>query len=356
MLASLATQLQGAGCHNLVIIPANGEGWLADQLAGTGVVVEPITLDAPLSRTCAQLETTLRRHRVSVAHSHEFTMAVYGAWVARRLGIGHLITMHGSRYYVKRWRRRLALRLAAALAGRLVAVSHELARHLSHDLWIKLARIRIIPNGVQVREAKRPSVREELHLAPTDPLLLAVGNLYPVKGHAYLIDALALLTEHHPPAHVVIAGRGELAERLRAHARDVGVSDRVHLLGLRSDIPELLRAADIFVLPSLSEALPLALLEAMFAGKPIVATSVGEVPSVLANGEAGLLVPPGDREALADAVAFLLSHPTAARALGERAAQRAAAEYDLSRMTERYAALYHDLIGASPALIEADTQ
>jgi glycosyltransferase involved in cell wall biosynthesis len=334
-----------------VIVPANGEGWLAHQLAGTGVVVERFILDRPLSRTCAQwLETTLRRHRIGVAHSHEFTMAVYGAWVSRRLGIGHVITMHGSRYYVKRWRRRLALRLAAALAGHLVAVSHDLARHLSHDLWIGLARVKIIPNGVQLREAKRPSVRDELHLAPTDPLLLAVGNLYPVKGHEYLIDALALLTKRHPRAQVVIAGRGELADRLRAHAVDVGVSDRVHFLGLRSDIPELLAAADIFVLPSLSEGLPLALLEAMSAGRPIVATNVGEVPSVLANGEAGLVVPPENREALADAVAFLLSHPTAARTLGERAAQRAAAEYHLSRMTERYAALYQDLIRASPVL------
>jgi glycosyltransferase involved in cell wall biosynthesis len=104
------------------------------------------------------------------------------------------------------------------------------------------------------------------------------------------------------------------------------------------------------VLPSLSEALPLALLEAMSAGRPIVATNVGEVPAVLANGEAGLVVPPGDREALADAVAFLLSHPAAARTFGERAAQRAAAEYSLSRMTERYAALYQDLIRAAPAL------
>jgi glycosyltransferase involved in cell wall biosynthesis len=357
MLASLAAQLQSAGCHNLVIVPANGEGWLARQLAGTGVAVERITLDRPLSRTCARwLETTLRRHRIGVAHSHEFTMAVYGAWVSRRLGIGHVITMHGSRYYVKRWRRRLALRLAAALAGHLVAVSHELAGHLSHDLWIKLARVRIIPNGVQLREVKRASVRDELHLGPTDPLLLAVGNLYPVKGHEYLIDALALLTTRHPRAHVVIAGRGELADKLRAHASDVGVSDRVHFLGLRSDIPELLAAADIFVLPSLSEGLPLALLEAMSAGRPIVATNVGEVASALANGEAGLVVPPENREALADAVAFLLSQPAVARALGERAAQRAAAEYHLARMTERYAALYQDLIRASPALSKSATK
>lgn len=345
ILASLAAHLQGAGSRNLVIVPANGEGWLARQLAGTGVAIECFTLDRPVSRACARwLEAVLRRHRIGVAHSHEFTMAVYGAWVSRRLGIGHVITMHGSRYYAQRWRRRLALRLAVALGGHLVAVSHELARHLSRDLLINPSRIKLIPNGVQLRKAQGPSVRDELHVAPDEPLLLAVGNLYPVKGHEYLIDALALLMRRHPRAHVVIAGRGQLANELRARARHVGVSDHVHLLGLRSDIPELLAAADIFVLPSLSEGLPLALLEAMATGRPIVASDVGEVRSALGDGEAGLLVPPGDRAALAGALDSLLSDRRAARTLAMRAQQRAAAEYDMSRMTERYAALYRDLL------------
>src|SRR5881396_2491455 len=118
MLASVATELQAAGTRNVVIAPAGGEGWLARELKGTGVRVESFRLTRPLSPAFAHwLEATLRRHRVDLAHSHEFTMSVYGAWAARRARIPHLFTMHGGRYYAARWRRRIALRVAAELSG-----------------------------------------------------------------------------------------------------------------------------------------------------------------------------------------------------------------------------------------------
>src|SRR5437867_11730680 len=120
--------------------------------------------------------------------------------------------------------------------------------------------------------------------------------------------------------HLAIAGRGPEETALRELARSLELSDRVHLLGLRDDIPNILRSADVFVLPSRSEALPLALLEAMRAARPIVATAVGEVPTVLQHGEAGLLARPGDVAGLAAALGGrLLMNPAAARTLGERA-------------------------------------
>jgi glycosyltransferase involved in cell wall biosynthesis len=125
------------------------------------------------------------------------------------------------------------------------------------------------------------------------------------------------------------------------------------LLGLRSDIGNLLAGADLFVLPSLSEGLPLALLEAMLATRPIVATTVGEVPTVLNGGRAGVLVPPGDAAALAGAVADLLCDPARARRLGAAAALRAADEYTLDRMTERYVALYANLLARQPGVDSA---
>src|SRR5205807_4507369 len=120
------------------------------------------------------------------------------------------------------------------------------------------------------------------------------------------VDAMSLLTSH-PDVHLAIAGRGDLADALSARARELGVAGRLHLLGLRSDVADVLAAADLFVLPSLSEGLPLALLEAMFAGLPIVASRVGEIPTALVDGECGVLVPPGDPAALAAAQARLLS-------------------------------------------------
>jgi glycosyltransferase involved in cell wall biosynthesis len=352
VVAQLATALQAGGAVNVVFLPANGEGWIAGQLEGSGVAIDYFHLTRPVSPACVRsLDERFRRHRIEIAHSHEFSMAVYGACASRLAGIPHVITMHGGRYYAHRLRRRLALRAAVAVSGRTVAVSASLARDLSRNLCIAPSRIVTIPNGVRFTTPKRVTLRDEMQLAPEDRLLVSVGNLYPVKGHEHLVDAVALLIRRYPALHLAIAGRGELADALTQRAEARGLAGHVHLLGLRSEVAAILAAADMFVLPSLSEGLPLALLEAMFAGCPIVASDVGEVRTVLAHGGAGVLVPPGDSAMLAAALDSLLSDPPRARALGERAAVRATAEYDASRMVRRYAALYDELLGGPSTVL-----
>jgi glycosyltransferase involved in cell wall biosynthesis len=347
VVADLASSLQASGARNVVFLPADGEGWLARQLAGSGVVIEYFHLDKPLSPACARgLTMAFRRHQIDVAHSHEFSMAVYGASASWLAGVPHVLTMHGSRYYAGRPQRRVAMRAAIALSGQTVAVSNRLADDMSRDLLVRRSRIAMISNGVRALPADQITLRDELHLASTDRLIVSIGNLYPVKGHQHLIDAMSLLTCRHPTLHLAIAGRGDLAEALTVRAHDHGCANRVHLLGLRSDVAALLAAADVFVLPSLSEGLPLALLEAMFAGRPIVASDVGEVGAALAHGEAGVLVEPGDPSALAAALDGLLTNPTRARELGERARLRATAEYDVSQMVHRYRAVYQQVLGS----------
>jgi glycosyltransferase involved in cell wall biosynthesis len=350
VVADLAASFQAAGACCVVFVPANGEGWLGRQLAGSGVAVESFSLSSPFSPACARsLAAAFRRHRIAVAHSHEFSMAVYGAWASWLAGGQHVITMHGSRYYAARLRRRVAMRTAVALSGRTVAVSNLLARQISRDLLVPAAGIEMIPNGVRERPADRSSVRAELGLDAHDQLLVSVGNLYPVKGHQHLIDAFAILRERHPELVLAICGRGDLHEALLSRAREHGVGDRVRLLGLRSDIGSILAAADIFVLPSLSEGLPLALLEAMFAARPIVASDVGEVAAALCHGYAGVLVAPGDARALATAIHTLVSDPGRAGELGRRACARAQTTYGVSRMVQRYSALYDRLLRPAPS-------
>jgi glycosyltransferase involved in cell wall biosynthesis len=346
MVASLAASLQAAGADNLVIVPANGEGWLSRELHGTGVTTVPFHLERPFSPPFARwLIETLRRHRIALAHSHEFTMAVYGAWAARRAGVPHVFTMHGGRYYAGRLQRRIAMRVAVGLSGMTVAVSKSVADELRRDLWLSPFRVVTIPNGAGLVPVAQSSLRHELQLTPDDRLALAVGNLYPVKGHSHLLEALGLLARRFPTLHVAIAGRGDLEVSLRARAQALGVGARFHLLGLRSDVANVLAGADVFVLPSLSEGLPLALIEAMLAARPIVATTVGEVGAVLNGGSAhaGILVPPGDAAALARGLADVLSDPNEARRLGAAAARRAE-DYTLAKMTERYVALYTTLL------------
>jgi glycosyltransferase involved in cell wall biosynthesis len=343
VVADLATNLQAAGTETVVFVPAHGEGWLARQLAGSGVDVEHFHLETPVLPACARsLAAAFRRRRIDIAHSHEFSMAIYGAWASWLAGSQHVITMHGSRYYAQRLQRRIAMRAAVALSRRTVAVSRELASHLSRDLLVAPAAITTIPNGVRATAADGSGVREELGLGADDRLVVAIGNLYPVKGHVHLIDAMALLAERHPTLHLAICGRGDLEGALRLRARSRGIGNRVRLLGLRADVPAVLAAADLFALPSISEGLPLALLEAMFAGRPIVATDVGDVRAAL-GCEAGVLVAPGDPSALALAIDALLAQPERARDLGNRARVRARGLFDVSNMVRAYSAIYDQL-------------
>jgi glycosyltransferase involved in cell wall biosynthesis len=357
VVAELARALQAGGADTTVFLPARGEGWLARQLEGSGASTESFSIDRPVApEVVRSLAQTFRERRITIAHSHEFSMAVYGAWAARLAGIPHVITMHGGRYYAGKLRRRLALRSAVALSSGTVGVSASVTQALSHDLRMRRSRLLMIPNGVRYERPSSITLREELGLGADARLVVAIGNLYAVKGHQYLIDALDLLSERHPTLHVAIAGRGDLEEPLRARARAYRLTQRVHLLGLRPDVPALMAAADVFVLPSLSEGLPLALLEAMFAGRTIVATDVGDVGVALERGGAGVLVPPGDAGALAAALGAVLDDPDRARRLSVAAAARAAAEYDISRMVTRYVNVYRQHLPAlEPAALSAWT-
>jgi glycosyltransferase involved in cell wall biosynthesis len=347
VVVQLATALCARGAHPVVFVPRHGEGWIAEQLTGSGAAIEHFSIERPLSpRSAGALAESLRAHRIDVAHSHEFAMAVYGAWASWRAGVPHIITMHGGRYYADRLRRWLALRAAVAVSASIVSVSSAFAAILSRDLGLRQSRITTIPNGIHYESPRRLTLRDELRLGAQNRLVVAVGNLYPVKGHCHLIDAVARLVERHPALHVAIAGRGGLDDTLRTQAAGLGIHDRVHLLGLRADVPALLEAADVFVLPSLSEASPLALLEAMFAGRPIVATDVGDVRTVLRGGELGVIVPPGDAAAIARAVDRLLSNRDEARALATAAAVCARLDYDVSVMVDRYVSLYDSVLDA----------
>src|SRR4051812_40351534 len=207
LVAGLARTLQDAGARNVVFLPADGEGWLARELAGSGVDIETYRLDRPLSPACARsLSASFRRYRIDVAHSHEFTMAVYGAWASWYAGVPHVITMHGSRYYAGRLQRRGGRGTAVAGPPRRGGVLHQLGDAISRDLLIRRSRIAMIRNGVRFAPAAGSTLREELSLAPGDRLLVALGNLYPVKGHCHAIDALASLIGRHPGLHLAIAG------------------------------------------------------------------------------------------------------------------------------------------------------
>lgn len=346
MMLDLATELRARGHAVLPVNLAGGTGWLGDKFRAAGF--EPTTfdlrraIDFPAIR---QLTAILRDFRANIVHSHEFTMAIYGAAAARRVSARHVITMHGGLYYSLAWRRRVALRWALHRSDALVGVSVATADALRHHLGIPEELVHVIPNGIPLRSGVRDRVRRELSIAPGELLIVSVGNLYPVKGHAVLLDALASLRDR-AGWRLALAGRGEEEPRLRAQASAAGIAERIHLLGFRDDVADLLAAGDLFVMPSLSEGLPLALVEAMSFGLPVVVSRVGGVPEVVTNDVEGLLVPPSDPAALAAAIRALLDDPARRRRQGDAARTRALRDYAIGTMADRYERLYRGSVAA----------
>jgi glycosyltransferase involved in cell wall biosynthesis len=344
MLVRLSDSLRERGHTVFPVGPERGAGWLRVQLSERGFERDFFTIRRPLDWRCLRdLTRVLQGRRVNVVHSHEFTMAVYGAAAAHWLRIPHVITMHGSQYVTAKWRRRAALRWAFRRSSHVVGVSTDTTRHLIHELGLDPDAIRTVHNGVPYRPGDRVGTRRALAVADDEVLLLAVGNLIPRKGHAVLIQALASAVLPAPVRwRLAIAGQGDERERLLALARARGVGDRVHLLGQRDDIPDLQAAADIFVMPSLWEGLPLALLEAMFAGSAIVASRTAGIPEAIRDGVDGWLTEPGDEEDLRQALERLLPDADARARLGAAARLRAQSQFAMSRMTDAYEALYAD--------------
>jgi glycosyltransferase involved in cell wall biosynthesis len=291
----------------------------------------------------------LRRARVDVLHTHEFAMNSFGSAAALFARIPAVSTIHGRHWVADRPRRAFAYRMLRRLGVPIVAVSEDLAGFLEQGLKIPRERLELIHNGIPLppetapaeRAARSAAARSALGIPADRSLVVAVGNLYPVKDHASLLRALAQL----PGARVAIAGRGDQEKALRGLAAVLGVSDRVHLLGLRDDVDTVLAAADVFAQPSLSEGLPLAVLEAMAHGLPVVATRVGGIPEAVIDGQTGFLVAPGDPAALAAALARALETGDRGNSFGSAGRARAEAEFSVERMAQRYRQRYAELCG-----------
>ena len=343
VLLHLAEALRDRGHAVCPLCPANGCGWLANEFQRRGFTPEPFEIRRLVDwRGLLGLVNTLRRRRVDLVHSHDFTMAVYGAAAAGILRRPHVITMHGGRYFAGRWRRRVALRWAAGRSSAAVAVSAALQADLATALRLPPATFPVVHNGIRPCVGSPEGVRRELGIGTEEPLIVAIGSLYPVKGHLVLLQAMRALLGNpgFAPCHVVIAGRGEEEAALRAYAAAHGLAPYVHLLGYRADVADLLAAADVFALPSLSEGVPLALLEAMFAGKGIAASGVGGVPEVVTSEREALLVPPEDPQALATALGRLLEDRALRHRLGEAARRRAEHAFTVDTMVDGYLRLY----------------
>ena len=281
-----------------------------------------------------------RSRRIQIVHACDFYANVFALPPAACARVPVRIGSRRDVFIPERSAAHEALqRLAYSFAHRIVVNSQAAAKRL-RDEGVRAGKIAHIANGLDL--ARYAPVRAALG----NRVVTTVANLRPGKGHEVLLDAAARVVAGHPSVRFQIVGDGPRREELVRRAEALGLSGKVTFLGHSDDVPAILRESDVFAFPSFMEASPNAVLEAMAAGLPVVASNVGGIPEVVTNGENGLLVPPGEAEALASGILRVLGDPALGAALGEAARRTAAAHFSFDRMVGEFDRLYRSELSA----------
>lgn len=324
-MMTLADALIAAG-HDVRFAAFSGRG-LGDELRARSYHATDFPVRLKLDPVAAvRMAAAIRRRKIDVVHAHLSTSAVNGCLAARLARRPCVATVHG-----------LSGKLSFLFADRLIAVSEAVRRHMIAQGWPE-DRIDVVYNGLGAGSPKAVGSKNGQF-----PTMGTVARVTPLKGVHVAIAAMPKIVERFPSVHYVVVGAGEALDECRAQAASLGVAEHVRFLGYRADVPQLLSDWDVFVFPSLKEAMGIAVVEAMAAGLPVVASNVGGLPEVL--GDAGLLTPAEDPGALADAVLRLLGDESQRRALGAQAAARAEALFSAQAMSCGTLAVYRRMLG-----------
>lgn len=292
-----------------------------------------------------RLRALVRERGVDVVHSHNFVPNYYAALALLGLRCALVNTCHNMGTRLAQRRLRAFFRLSLLRTARIATVGEAARAHLVGAGLLPAARTQALDNGIPVQRfargaAARAEARALLGLSPDAPVLGCVGRLVELKNHALLIRVLPALRARHADLALVLIGDGPLRSALQQQAQALGASDCVHFAGDRSDVARLLCAFDVFVQPSRTEGLSIALLEASAAGCAIVASRVGGNPEIVADGQRGRLFESDDAAALEALLSELLGDAAQRQRLGEAARAWAEREVGIERARARYAELY----------------
>lgn len=303
-----------------------------------------------------QIARIIEKYDIDIVHCQRHKPTVYGtlaAWLAKK-NVKVVTTVHG-RDRTRTLSRKLLNRILFRRVSRILTVSRAVRDDvLITNVGLPVRKVVTVYNGIDARrfsdtELTVSEARERLGL-PTDGVLIfgTVARLAKVKGQTVLLQAYLKIRDQFPNSLLVLAGAGPLERELRERASALKIENHVVFLGRRSDIPQVLRAYDVFILPSLSEGHPLSLLEAMASGIPVIATSVGGVPEILANGSPGIMIPPSAADELATAMEQLAKMNHRQReAIGRQLRGRVLAEFTKEKMAAATAAQYLEVMSQS---------
>jgi glycosyltransferase involved in cell wall biosynthesis len=343
-MLALGATLRARGSRVLFICtPSASGGRYIDRAAGLGL--ETLAVDWGRPRARQRFAEWVSARRVDVCHVHAGI-----AWesldipaAARIAGVPVVVRTEHLPYLLTDESDHARYTAALRHVDKIVCVSHG-ARDSFIIAGVPASAITVIYNGIEARPADRDRVRVLLGLDALAPMVLTVARYTPQKGHRTLLDAVPSVLAREPQARFAWVGTGPLEATMHEMVRKQGLDRHVLLLGQRDDVPDFMAAADLFALPSLFEGLPLAVLEAMAAALPVVASRVCGTEEAVQDGVTGLLVEPGNPEALAFCLSELLSKPQWAAQLGARGRERVEQAFSLSRVTRETLALYHDLL------------
>ncbi|MEO8288312.1 MAG: glycosyltransferase [Chloroflexota bacterium] len=290
----------------------------------------------------------IRKHRIDIIHTHLIASDVMGRMAGFLTRTPVVSTIHNSREDLDqepKRRQQLEKWTARFMVRRLIVVSELLRTEIANWFGVPLKKVVAIPNGIDIDRFRptanfdRAAMKQEL-VGGNYPIVVNVARWTPQKAQKYLIDAAKIISEARPDVRFLLVGHGPLQGELEAQAQALGIADRVIFAGFRDDIGNVLGASDVFVLSSLWEGMPLALLEAMAASLPTVATDVGGVAQVLQHGRTGLLVPPADAKALAAALLDCLNNPEQAHLYGDNGYAWVQQHYSMAAWVRKLEQLY----------------
>jgi len=349
MLLALARTLPGLGCDSMIGVFSDARspsGELEKRAAQFGFPVETVPCAGRWDwKTVGRVRELVEAHGVDVLHTHGYKADVYGyaaAWPDR---VALVATCHNWPSRLPSMRAYAAIdRLALRHFDRVATASGAVAETLRR--WMVPAhKLKTIPNGVDLEPFRQaaPSLRQELG-AGSGRLVGFVGRLVPDKGGALLLSAAQAVLDVFPDVRFVFAGEGAARAEWEALAVRLGIASQVVFAGRRDDMPAVYASLDIVVLPSFQEAMPMCLLEALAAARPVVATAVGAIPKVVVPGLTGLLCEPGDAQALSMSLLRLLRVPELGRRLGNHGRAHVTRHFAAEVVAESYMALYREAL------------
>lgn len=354
LAARLARRLQDR--YEFAFACLDSLGILGEELRREGFAVEVVTRRSGIDLKCARrLAEFFRRFGADVVHAHQYTPFFY-ALVARawRRRPPVLFTEHGRTYPDYPRRKRIVFnRLALRRSDRVVAVAEAVRRALVANEGIAAPRIEVIYNGVDVaafdgspdlRDCDRIQARAELGIGANELVLVQVARLDMLKDHLTAIRTMQRVTAVRSDVRLLLVGDGPERSRIEAEVVACGLQSQVRLLGTRQDVARWLHAADLYLLTSVSEGIPVTMIEAMAARLPVVATRVGGVSEVVIEGQTGLLAASGDDAAIADAVLRLASDARQRTQMGQAGHDRAEARFSQRDMHEAFARCYEEML------------